>query len=190
MGDAKIIPIRAARRSPTSDAPRTVDEALGMHLDALYATARFLCRELAAADDLVQDTALAAFRAWGELRDPAAARSWLLKILHRRFLNVRRSDAHRPPTHDIELDALIEDAISAEGDVGMPDPLARHHILDALCALPVAFGEVAWLVDAIEMTIAEAADVLAVPVGTAASRLHRARRLLRERLAKLQEDPR
>ncbi len=183
MGDPKIIPIAAARRARAADAPRTVDDALGTHLDTLYATARFLCREVTAAEDLVQDTALAAFRAWGELRDPAAARGWLLKILRRLFLNARRYDSHRPPIHDIELDVLLDQPILAETEARIPDPLERDEVSAALSALPPGFGEVAWLCDALELTIAEAADVLDVPAGTVASRLHRARRMLRERLA-------
>lgn len=187
MGDANIIPIRGALSPRRAQVPRTVDEALGMHLDALYATARFLCRDVTAAEDLVQDTALVAFRAWGALRDPAAARGWLLQILHRQFLNARRFDSHRPPIHDLDLDVLIDQPILVERDVASPDPLTRDEVLGALQALPLGFGEVAWLVDAIELTIAEAADVLDIPVGTVGSRLYRARRLLRERLAGLRE---
>ena len=185
MPDATIIPIRRAVPAQTPEPPRTLDEALAMHLDALYTTARFLCREPALAEDLVQDTALAAFRGWGELRDPAAARPWLLKILHRQFYNARRFESHRPPIHDVELDALLDQVTDHPI---IHDPFARDVVMDALLAIPPGFGEVAWLVDALELTLAEVAELLEVPIGTVASRLHRARRMLRERLATLREE--
>ena len=183
MRAATITPLRAAASAPQTAPPRTIDEALARHLDALYATARVLCREPALAEDLVQDTALAAFRNWGDLREPAAAKSWLLKILHRRFFNVRRFDSHRPPVHDVELDRLLEQPELAHDVAPFPDTFARQAVLDSLRTLPTAFAEVAWLVDALELTIAEVADVLDIPVGTVGSRLHRARRMLHERLA-------
>lgn len=182
MGAATIVPLRAAASDLPAGPPRTIDEALACHLDALYATARVLCREPSLAEDLVQDTALAAFRSWGDLREPAAAKSWLLKIMHRRFFNVRRFDSHRPPVHDLELDRLLEQPELVHEVATFPDAFARQAVLDSLRALPTAFAEVAWLVDALELTIAEVADVLDIPIGTVGSRLHRARRMLHEQL--------
>lgn len=191
MGDAKIIPISSARRAGAVPAPRTVDEALGIHLDTLFATARFLCRDVAASEDLVQETALAAFHGWGELRDPAAARGWLLCILRRQFLNSRRHDSRRPPVHDvdldIDLDIVLDDPNLAYSDP-LTDSLERDQVIDAVRALPPGFAEVVWLSDALELAISEIAVALEIPIGTAASRLYRARRMLRERLGRLRED--
>src|SRR5919109_1319914 len=70
--------------TPGSKGPpaRAFEEVLAEHLDALFRTALRLCRgHEAEAEDLLQETALRAFNAYGGLREPSAARSWLFTIL-------------------------------------------------------------------------------------------------------------
>jgi RNA polymerase sigma-70 factor (ECF subfamily) len=177
----RLVPDGAAA---PDEAPATVEVALGTNLDALYATARFLCGNAADAEDLVQDTALAAYRAWGELRDARAAKAWLMRILYRKCLNTGRQRRRQPPLVDVDIDTLLAHPIlGVEPQVPIIDDALSDDVREALDALPEGFAEVVWLVDVHELTLAEAADVLQVPVGTAASRVHRARRLLRDSLA-------
>jgi RNA polymerase sigma-70 factor (ECF subfamily) len=56
-------------------------------------------------------------------------------------------------------------------------------VLAAVETLPVTFREAVTLVDLGETTYEEAAEILACPIGTVMSRLHRGRSLLREQLA-------
>lgn len=158
-------------------------EALGLHLDALYRTARVLAASDAAAEDLVQETALRASRAWDGLRHPRAVKSWLLRILHRAFLNTRRDATRRPQLVDLDLDALLSDPLLESPAPALDEGSLSDEVALALDALPSGFREAVWLVDVEELKMAEAAEVLDLPLGTVASRVHRARRLLREMLA-------
>ncbi|MBI4951525.1 MAG: RNA polymerase sigma factor [Myxococcales bacterium] len=160
----------------------TVDEALDAHLHALYGAARMLTGERSAAEDLVQETALRAFAAWGQLRSRGSAKAWLMRTLHRQFLNSRRTASRRPAVVDVDLDELVMDAdptreLTPPGAADLSDEVGA-----ALDAMPHGFREAVWLLDVEELTLAEAAEVLELPVGTVASRAHRGRKLLRARL--------
>ena len=65
----------------------------------------------------------------------------------------------------------------------MVEPLFDAAVEDAYRALPVPFRQVVDLVDLNGLAYAEAAEVLDIPVGTVMSRLHRARKRIREHLA-------
>lgn len=182
--DSKLVVLRPRRSQGdvVPSGPLTVDATLVLHLDGLFATARLLTGEVAAAEDLVQETALAAFRSWGELRNPSAVKTWLLRILHNTHVSARRHSSRRPPFVDLNIEELLtHPLLQAEPD--LPDNSLSGEVALALESLPLEYREAVWLIDVEEQTIAEAAQVLDVPVGTAASRVHRARRLLRERLS-------
>ena len=183
--DPKLVLLRPrdASAEPAPHGPLTVDDALAQHLDSLFATARLLTGETAAAEDLVQETAIAAFRFWGDLREPAAVKGWMLRILHNAFVSSRRHAGRRPPFVDLDIDELLTHPL-LRTEPPLPGGRLSDDMAEALEALPVEFREAVWLIDVEELTVAEAAQVLDVPVGTAASRVHRGRRQLRERLAK------
>ena len=68
------------------------------------------------AEDVFQETMLAALRAYGELRDPLAIRSWLFSIAARKAVDAHRSSARAPePVADPEPPA-VEDALAARDD--------------------------------------------------------------------------
>ena len=61
--------------------------------------------------------------------------------------------------------------------------LSQGGVVDALAALPHDFRDVVVLVDLGEFSYADAAQILDVPIGTVMSRLHRGRRILKQKLA-------
>ena len=63
------------------------------------------------------------------------------------------------------------------------EQLSQDSVVGALSALPHDFRDVVVLVDIGEFSYADAAQILDVPIGTVMSRLHRGRRLLKQRLA-------
>ena len=164
------------------------DDALG-HLDALYATARRLTRNAAEAEDLVQDTYVKAFRNRRRFQAGTNLRAWLFTILHNTFLN----DVRRRKGSPVEIDE--ETAVRAADRTAGPGPSAEESLVarataaevdGALQALPEAFRTAVWLRDVQELSYAEIAAVLEVPIGTVMSRIARGRRLLHDRLAENQ----
>ncbi len=151
-------------------------------LDVLYRTAWSLTRSDAEAQDLVQDTLLRAFRAI-ERFDGRYPRAWLLTIM--RNANINRARKKKPDLLD-DPDATFERSLDF-ADNDDPESLVVDPILDASVdqafrALPDSFREVVELVDLNGLAYQEAADVLDIPVGTVMSRLHRARKRIREHL--------
>lgn len=172
----------------------TFEEALAAHLDALYATARRLVRDPGLAEDLVQDTVLRAYRSFRDLRSHDRFRGWLFTILVNTAKNQARDAARRVPFVDVELDALLEDPLLADGGAASPEATLLQDCLPedleaALGRLPEPLLRVLWLADVEEFTIAEVAGILGIPVGTAASRLHRARGTVRAHLAAHPREP-
>jgi RNA polymerase sigma-70 factor (ECF subfamily) len=158
-------------------------EALS-YVDSLYGTALRLTRRPADAEDLVQDTYLKAFRSAAQFQRGTNLKAWLFTILHNTFRNMRRHDGRNPVDVDSEY---IEQAPARAGNDYSPEELLTRATLDAdlqeaLDALPEAFRQTVWLRDVEELTYAEIANVLDVPIGTVMSRISRGRRALYERL--------
>jgi RNA polymerase sigma-70 factor, ECF subfamily len=147
------------------------------HLRSLYGTAYRMTRNAHDAEDLVQETFLRAYRAFDRYTAGTNIRAWLYTILHRARTDAFRRAARSPRT--VEL--------SGEGP-SVPAPqeaLARggEDIERALQALPEAFRSAVVLRDVEDFSYDEIARILAVPIGTVMSRIHRGRALLRQALS-------
>jgi len=176
-------------RNPGTDAGRDpgddafVREALS-YVDSLYGTALRLTRRPQDAEDLVQDTYLKAFRAAHQFERGTNLKAWLFTILHNTFRNIRRNVGRSPIEVDSEaVDRAADDAAGEH----TPEQLLTRATLDvdlqaALDALPDAFRQAVWLRDVEELSYAEIAQVLEVPIGTVMSRISRGRRALYEGL--------
>jgi RNA polymerase sigma-70 factor (ECF subfamily) len=169
---------------------RAFEELLSEHLDALFGTALRLCNgRQADAEDLLQDAALRAFDGFGSLRQEAAGRAWLFTILVRTHLNRVRSTQRRPETLASDLDEVaFEEALGAWQPAPNPEELVlsrelRQRIGDALDGLEPDLRSIVHLVDVEGFPQREVARMLEIPEGTVASRLFRARRMLRDLLA-------
>ncbi len=150
------------------------------YLDSLYGTALRLTRRPADAEDLVQETYLKAFRSAAQFRRGTNLKAWLFTILHNTFRNMRRHDGRSP----IEVDSeMVEQAAGDSAREFSPEQLLTRASLDAdlqaaLDDLPEAFRQAVWLRDVEELSYAEIAGVLDVPIGTVMSRISRGRRAL------------
>ena len=166
------------------DGGREFAQAALSHIDSLYGTALRLTRRAADAEDLVQDTYLKAFRASGQFTPGTNLKAWLFTILHNTFRNRLRHDGRNPVDVDSEV---VERAAGDAPESQSPEEILTRATLDAdlqaaLDALPEAFRQAVWLRDVEELTYAEMAEVLNVPIGTVMSRIARGRRSLFERL--------
>jgi RNA polymerase sigma-70 factor (ECF subfamily) len=171
------------RSSARGDDPEFTSAALS-HIDSLYGTALRLTRRAADAEDLVQDTYLKAFRSAHQFEPGTNLKAWLFTILHNTFRNVRRHDGRSPV--DVDSDA-VERAPNAGPADQSPEQILSRRTLDAdlqaaLDDLPEAFRQAVWLRDVEELTYAEMAKVLDIPMGTVMSRISRGRRALSEGL--------
>jgi RNA polymerase sigma-70 factor (ECF subfamily) len=167
-----------AARRPGSGADETFAQDALSYVDSLYGTALRLTRNVADAEDLVQDTYLKAFRAQAQFERGTNLKAWLFTILHNTFRN-RRRDAGRSPI-DVDSEA-VEQAMDQGSAQQTPETLLARATLDAdlqaaLDALPDAFRQAVWLRDVEEFSYAEIAGIVGVPIS-------RGRRLLHDRLA-------
>ncbi|MDH3294055.1 MAG: sigma-70 family RNA polymerase sigma factor [Acidimicrobiia bacterium] len=120
-------------------------------------------------DDVLQDAYLSAYRAYGGFRGESSFATWLGSIVYRKCLDHGRSLARRRITPVENLDHWA-DQRSPEEAVD-----AHLEVMAALGQLSADHRAVLVLVDLEGLSLSEAAEVLAVPPGTAASRLSRAR---------------
>ena len=149
--------------------------------------ARALARDVAAADDLVQDCltrALGKLHLWQEGTD---LRAWLFTILHNTWRNRARDRARDTVSVDSEaVDRAAEQAPA--GGVETPETLMLRAVLApdiqaAIDELPESFRQAVWLRDVEEFSYAEIAAMLEIPIGTVMSRISRGRRTLFHALA-------
>jgi RNA polymerase sigma-70 factor (ECF subfamily) len=174
------------RRPSPPEAPTAVASDALEHLQPLYAAALRLTRNRPDAEDLVQDTLVKAMRFSGRFAPGTNLKAWLLTILHNTWRNRVRDAARGQVDVDSER---VEEAAQLDGP-GAPDTPERILLRDtlgtdlqqALDGLPDAFREAVWLRDVEELSYAEIAGVLDVPIGTVMSRISRGRRMLYERL--------
>lgn len=146
-------------------------------IPALRRYARGLLRDRAAADDLVQDCLERAVGQWRRRRDGGDPRTWLFAILHNLAMTrFRRAARHAP---HIAIDDADERMVALPAP--QEDGLRYRELLQALSRLPDEQRAALLLVTTEDLSYAQAAAVLGVPIGTVMSRLSRAReRLLRE----------
>ena len=153
-------------------------------VEVMLRVARSLTRNHADAEDLVQDTLIRAYKAIDRF-DGRHPRAWLLTILRNTHIN--RNRRRRPELlHDPDVQMERAAQSPAADEAARPDRFVdlefESEVEMALESLSPTFAEVIELVDVDGLTYAEAAEVLGVPVGTVMSRLHRARKKIREHL--------
>jgi len=170
------------------------------HLDAAYSLARFIARDAVAADDIVQESFLRAFRSFGNYRG-GDAKSWLLAIvrncsfdwskLNRRAAGVAADVATPTQAGSSESSGEVlgrwipnPDELADSSQDGPETAVLRQSEIDEVRAmirrLPEPFRETLVLRELEELSYKRIADVTGVPIGTVMSRLARARQMLTE----------
>ncbi len=159
------------------DRERFEAEALPQ-LKRLYGMAYRMTRNVADAEDLVQETLYRAFRSFDRFQPGTNIRAWLNTILHRVRTDAWRRAGRRPQTE--ELSELDGPAVPApqEALVWGGEAVER-----ALLRVPEVFRVALLLRDVEELSYAEIASALEIPQGTVMSRIYRGRALLRAALA-------
>src|SRR3954470_10358714 len=155
-------------------------ELVSRHRDRLWRVALRTLGDPDDAADAVQDALISAYRAAAGYRGEAAVTTWLHRIVVNACLDLARRRTARPT---VPLDEQELTAHPSAPD----DPLAARDtavvVLAALRQLPAEQAAAGVLVDVEGFPVAQAADILEVPVGTVKSRCARARARLAHLLA-------
>jgi RNA polymerase sigma-70 factor (ECF subfamily) len=151
-------------------------ELAAAHLESAYNLARWLVRDRALADDVVQDAMLRALRYYHGFRGENA-RAWLLQIVR----NVAMTRLKRGGEEAV-IDANAASAAVEIAHDGPETALMRQDeqrlLHDLLDSLPVELRECLVLREIEELSYKEIARVVGAPIGTVMSRLWRGRKLL------------
>lgn len=158
--------LRAAREGSETAFARLV----GRHQQALRAFLRRVCSDWALADDLAQETFLAAWSRLDRIPDEANLRAWLCGVGYNKALTALRSD-RRARARDGAYSAERPAHLTPASD----DRLALER---AMSALPVDQRAAVALCLAADFSHAEAAEALNLPLGTVKSHVTRGRERL------------
>jgi RNA polymerase sigma-70 factor, ECF subfamily len=168
------------------DRVRFEEEALDL-ADQVYRVARRLVSSREEAEDLMQETYARAFRAWRSYTPGTNLRAWLLRILTNLNIDRGRRQQRTPDLQPMEEgDYFLYNRLEAAGDSAeerVDERLSQDDAVGALSAVPHDFRDVLVLVDLGDFSYADAAQILDIPIGTVMSRLHRGRRVLKQRMA-------
>ena len=152
------------------------------HYDFVH---RYLARRvgLDVADDLASETFTTAFRVRARYDlAHADARPWLLGIATNLVRHHRRAEVRRFRAYErvevAQSAGIEEDALVARADAAAAGP----QVARALSRIPDADRDALLLLAWADLTYEEIARALGIPIGTVRSRIHRARRRLRELL--------
>ncbi len=162
------------------------------YMGSLYSAALRMTRNPSDAEDLVQETYLKAYRAFGSFKEGTNLKAWLYRILTNTFINSYRARKRRPEQTDIDD---VEDlylyrrlgGLEAVNAGRSPEEEVLEHFTEAevkaaVEALPEQFRMAVLLADVEGFSYKEIAEILDIPIGTVMSRLHRGRKSLQKTL--------
>lgn len=164
------------------------------HLPAIWRYARLLTGNDATAEDVLQDTLLAALQGAGGFAGEGSARAWLYTIARNSLARRHRRRAGEPARFDDSdtIDLLGPAAGFGADDTDAEATLAaaedRHRVRAALARLSPADQEVLVLRDIEGLDGEETAAVIGVPLAAMKTRLHRARLRLAALLREVPDD--
>jgi RNA polymerase sigma-70 factor (ECF subfamily) len=170
-----------------------LDALLARYAPAIHRLGMRMCRDPEDAQDVLQDTLLAAARGLRDFRGASSLTTWLYTVARSFCIKKRRASKFAPA----ETVSLDDDArplsLAAAGpgpeDAAVERDLGRR-LERAIAALEPTSREVLVLRDVEGLTAPEVAEVLGVSVDAVKSRLHRARADVRARLeGELHRDP-
>ena len=178
-----------AQDNHTTNYERVFEEEFLPHIDALYTFAYHLTYNEDDANDLVQDTYMKAYRFIDKYQSGTNAKAWLFKILKNAFINQYRRKSKQPTQVDYEDITSYQEGEDDTNYAGYADlreemfqSMMGDEVTNAINALPVKFRVAILLCDIEGFTYEEISKILDIPVNTVRTRLHRARKQLKDTL--------
>ncbi|MDY6051936.1 MAG: sigma-70 family RNA polymerase sigma factor [Rothia sp. (in: high G+C Gram-positive bacteria)] len=179
-------------RAQETDADRKARferEALG-YVDQLYAAALRMARNPQDAEDLVQEAYMKAFSAFHQYTPGTNLKAWLYRILTNTYINVYRKRQREP--YQAHTDTVQDWQLAQAGahdSKGLPSAenealahLPDNDVKEALQSIPEDFRMAVYYSDVEGFSYKEISEIMDTPIGTVMSRLHRGRKLLRDKL--------
>ncbi len=176
---------------------RSVFEEVALpYLEDVYRFALSLSRNPAQAEDLAQETFLAAYQAFSRFKPGTNCKAWLFRICKNQFIDRVREVKRRPRHQSVVADLPSADKSRAiqvfeQGQIENEEiffDLFGDEILIHLQEMPEEFRRAVILCDVEGLRYDEIAEVLEIPVGTVRSRISRGRSFLRDRLGEYAEN--
>ena len=181
-----------------TDPNATFEELLGAVVDKAYGAALHWTRNSHDAEDLVQETCLQAYRAFHTFQPGTKFKAWFFKIMTNLFYYRHRKAKRQPQTVDLDdapdLYLYIQTAnLGLHGGNQDPadcimDKIESEHVRQAIAELPDEFRIVCALYFIEDFSYDEIASIVAKPIGTVRSRLHRGRKMLQKSLWQVAEE--
>ena len=183
-------------KSKNNDRDYEFDILLRENLNGMFSLALRMTRNQLDAEDLIQDTALKAFRYFHKFDRGSNFRAWIYRILTNNFINFYRKNQKQPAQIEIEN---VSFKLKQEGagfwnrlndrNNGFDyDDLFDDEINAAIDKLPGEYRIVLLLADVEGLSYKEISEVIAHPLGTVMSRLHRGRKMLQRSLRRYAEE--
>ncbi|GAC1411144.1 MAG: RNA polymerase sigma factor SigR [Actinomycetota bacterium] len=172
-------------------AENSFDETVMPLIAQMYGAALRLTKNPSDAQDVLQDTALKAYQAFGQFEPGTNLRAWLYKILINTFISSYRKAKRGPQTvsdtvevdgEDFSLFDRLADTTTGTPEAILLDQIPDEEVKHALEELPDQFRVAVLLADVEGFSYKEIADITDVSIGTVMSRLHRGRKQLQRSL--------
>ncbi|MCV7053955.1 sigma-70 family RNA polymerase sigma factor [Mycolicibacterium gilvum] len=155
---------------------------------ALYPHAYRLTREHADAEDLLQETSVKAYRAFGSavlVGEGTNLAGWLYRIMRNTHLSAYRRRLCRPA---LQFTGEVTGGVARSTEDVVLTAAGDPAVAAAMRALPEKYRTAVYYADVEGRTFREIAELVDVPIGTVMSRLHRGRTRLRVALADVARD--
>ena len=154
------------------------------HKDAIYRQILRVCGNREDAEDVLIEALLKAYCSMDQLRDSAPFRAWLAQIARRVCWQLKEHEALLPL---LQLSELEDDGLDLRDKAAEPEEIVaaaqmRQMLMDAVTQLTPEFRRVYELRDLEKVPGEEVAAKLGISLRAMKSRLHRARKILRERM--------
>jgi RNA polymerase sigma-70 factor (ECF subfamily) len=154
------------------------------HKDAIYRQMLRVCGNREDAEDVLIEALLKAYCSMDQLRDSAPFRAWLAQIARRVCWQLKEHEALLPL---LQLSELEDDGLDLRDKAAEPEEIVaaaqmRQMLMDAVTQLTPEFRRVYELRDLEKVPGEEVAAKLGISLRAMKSRLHRARKILRERM--------
>ncbi|WP_341952428.1 sigma-70 family RNA polymerase sigma factor [Salinibacterium sp. TMP30] len=187
----------SATDAAADDKRRLFEEQALPFMDQLFGAAMRMTRNPSDAADLVQETFVKAFQAFGQFQQGTNLKAWLYRIQTNTFINIYRKNQRNPYQGTIDeledwqlggAESITQSVSTRSAEAEAIDHLPDSAVKDALQSIPEDFRLAVYFADVEGFSYQEIAEIMKTPVGTVMSRLHRGRRMLRELLADYARD--